>query len=282
MGRAEAVLSFPGDAPDVRDVELALIKLDQKAQPRDHLNTDVVAEYAEAMANGAAFPPLVVFFDGAAYWLADGFHRHYAAIGNQAKTFPCDVRHGGLRDAILFSCGANAAHGYKRSNADKRHAVMRLLQDAEWSKWSDREIARQCWVNHHLVSQLRAEVCPPIHTGSSPSIPRTFTHHKTGAPAQMHTANIGGRVREPSALVFDPPPQSPAESLRQNPAFQQDQANGWIWSRLNSIDEELNRLGLSPEDAAKKYPVTLKHAFSKEKALRIAEWFERFADAWRF
>jgi hypothetical protein len=31
------------------------------------------------MAAGAVFPAIVVFFDGAEYWLADGFHRVIAA-----------------------------------------------------------------------------------------------------------------------------------------------------------------------------------------------------------
>ena len=36
---------------------------------------------------------------------------------------------GGLRDAILFSVGANAAHGLRRTNADKRRTVLLLWED---------------------------------------------------------------------------------------------------------------------------------------------------------
>ncbi len=39
---------------------------------------------------------------------------------------------------------------------DKRRAVLRLIHDAEWSAWSDREIARRCGVTHPLVSNLSA------------------------------------------------------------------------------------------------------------------------------
>lgn len=41
------------------------------------------------------------------------------------------------------------------NNADKRKAVMLLLADAEWSAWSDREIAKQCHVSHRFVSLER-------------------------------------------------------------------------------------------------------------------------------
>jgi hypothetical protein len=39
------------------------------------------------------------------------------------------------------SVSANAPHGLRRTNADKRRAVVRLLEDTEWSQWADREIA---------------------------------------------------------------------------------------------------------------------------------------------
>ncbi|SFI85528.1 hypothetical protein SAMN02799642_02923 [Methylobacterium brachiatum] len=71
---------------------------------------------------------------------------------------PCDVRQGGLRDAILHSAGANAAHGLRRSNADKRRAVLMLLQDEEWGQWNNSEIARRCAVDEGLVRRMRAEL----------------------------------------------------------------------------------------------------------------------------
>ncbi len=38
------------------------------------LNDGIVAEYAEAMLDGAKFPPVIVYRDGAVHWLADGYH----------------------------------------------------------------------------------------------------------------------------------------------------------------------------------------------------------------
>jgi hypothetical protein len=56
---------------------------------------------------------------------------------------------------MLFAAGANATHGRPRSTADKRCAVLKLLNDYEWCIWSDREIARRCHVGHQLVAELR-------------------------------------------------------------------------------------------------------------------------------
>src|SRR5262249_6681477 len=95
-----------------RTVSLDVIHADEQAQPRAALDTDRVAEYVEAMVRGEKFPRLVLFQDKQGrYWLADGFHRYYAAIKLEWKTIECIVYSGELRDAVLFSCGANATHG---------------------------------------------------------------------------------------------------------------------------------------------------------------------------
>ena len=91
---------------------------------------------------GADFRAHSVFYDGQAYWLADGFHRVRAAQEAGLAGINADVRQGTRRDAVLFSAGANAVHGLRRSNADKRRAVETLLNDEEWRAWSDNEIAR--------------------------------------------------------------------------------------------------------------------------------------------
>jgi len=69
-----------------------------------------------------------------------------------------DIRAGTLRDAVLYSVGANGKHGMPPSNDDKRKAVLVLLNDAEWSAWSDREIAKQCHVSHQMVCNYRSSL----------------------------------------------------------------------------------------------------------------------------
>jgi len=140
-------------------IEISQIRTDGGTQARASINDDTVAEYAEAMADpNTVFPPLTVYFDGRSYWLADGFHRLAAWQRLGRKEAPADVRHGDRRRAILHSVAANSAHGLRRTNDDKRHAVLTLLEDAEWSMWSDREIARQCAVSAPFVGKVRAEL----------------------------------------------------------------------------------------------------------------------------
>lgn len=137
------------------EVSVADIAVDPRCQPRAAIDPRIVAEYAEEMADGAVFPPLTVYDDGERLWLADGFHRLEAAKSLGLARVMCEIRRGTLRDAILHACGANASHGLRRTNADKRRAVETLLRDPEWSQWSDYEIARRCAVSDDLVRRMR-------------------------------------------------------------------------------------------------------------------------------
>jgi hypothetical protein len=134
---------------------LRLIRTDGGTQPRAELNKAVIEEYTTEMSRGDEFPPVVVFHDGAEYWLADGFHRVNARKGTGYGDITVDIRQGTKRDAILHSLGANAIHGMRRTNEDKRRAVERMLRDREWRTWADREVARHCAVSPQTVGTVR-------------------------------------------------------------------------------------------------------------------------------
>ena len=192
-------------------LSLSQIRRDGGTQPRASINHQTVLEYIEDMKNGDTFPPVIVFYDGTYFWLCDGFHRAEAANGAGLTEIAAIVKQGTRRDAVLYSVGANAKHGLRRTNADKRRAVMTLLEDSDWSHWSDREIARHCQVDHKTVGKLRATLTGEIPsnkslqsvdgdlsnlTGEIPSNKsgsnreRTYTT-KHGTQAKMNTANIG-------------------------------------------------------------------------------------------
>lgn len=133
------------------------ITQDPQCQPRQRLDESTITEYAQAMHDGATFPPVTVYQEGATYWLADGFHRVAGAQAAGITEINVDIRPGRIRDAMLHAVGANATHGLRRSNTDKRRAVETMLTDDEWSRLSDREIARRCAVTHPFVAKLRRE-----------------------------------------------------------------------------------------------------------------------------
>ena len=168
---------------------LERFRLDGGTQARLKIDEDIVMEYAEAMQRGDTFPPVIAFDDGNSLWLADGFHRYQACKLLGKPAIATDRREGSQRDAILYSLGANASHGLRRSSADKRRAVETMLKDSQWSQWSNRDVARRCGVSEFMVRQ-----CRESHTAIKSQYEnsgRTFIHPKTGKPTQMKTAKIG-------------------------------------------------------------------------------------------
>ena len=109
------------------------------------------------MAAGDKFPEVTVFFNGLEYYLADGFHRYFATKKLGKTSIVCNVVTGTLRDAILYSKGANADNGLHRSNATKRKCVTDMLEDFEWQFWTNTEIAKACRVSAEFVRKIKAE-----------------------------------------------------------------------------------------------------------------------------
>ena len=143
---------------DVRSFAPSAIVLDPACQPRATIHHETIEEYVSAILDGAEFPPLDVVLVAGVPYVVDGFHRGTAFRSAKTESVRCRVvGEGTIRDAILASCGANGTHGVRRTNADKRHDVTRLLSDPEWSSWSDREIARKCNVSHDFVSRTRRD-----------------------------------------------------------------------------------------------------------------------------
>lgn len=125
---------------------------------KNGVDKTVADQYAEQIANGAKFPPVVIYSDGKVWRLVDGFHRCTAHELAGKTELECVVHKGDERAARLYSVGCNTTHGLPRTTADKRHAVTLLLSDAEWRTKSDRWIADTCGVGHPFVAKLRGQV----------------------------------------------------------------------------------------------------------------------------
>jgi len=170
----------------MKKLQLSVIKTDGGTQPRAEINAEVVAEYADAMRDGAEFPPVVVFFDGTNYWCADGFHRIQAMHEAGFTYIMADIRQGTLRDAQWFSFGANKDHGLRRCKGDSKRAIEKILTDPEWSKIPQSQIAAHVGVSDAYVSQVKVTIKNLIVRSDGV----TFTT-KHGTTATMNTANIG-------------------------------------------------------------------------------------------
>jgi hypothetical protein len=141
------------------------IRTDGGTQVRVAMKPETVLDYAEAMASGIEFPPIVVFFDGLDSWCGDGFHRKEGREKAGFADISCEVREGSLDDAKEFAASANTDHGLRRTNADKRHAVAMILALSEKkfrageieAPWSSPFVADKAKVTHKTVLHVLSE-----------------------------------------------------------------------------------------------------------------------------
>lgn len=220
-------------------LDLSLIRIDGGTQIRAELNQETVDAYAEAYLAGAIFPAITVFFDGKDRWLADGFHRYFAAKKAGKTTILEKITPGTKRDAILFSLGANGTHGLNRTNADKRNAVTTMLQDPEWAKWSNEAISKQCHVSPHTVADVKRSI------SANAEMPTIRTVERNGKTYEQNTANIG----KPAAPAAKPAPV--VEPIAEEPEdyTELDAAKDSL-SALNEENDRLNdRLAVAALDA---------------------------------
>lgn len=161
----------------------------ERLQTRASTNSDYIDDLADRMDAGDTFPAIVIFTDGKESWLADGIHRLDAAI-RAKKKIGVDQRKGTRQDAVEFACGANASHGMRRTNADKRRAVKLAL--AEFPDRSSRAIADLCGVSNHLVEELRT----PESGGNSPTCTENIEKTRVGRDGKRQPV-----AKEPSIAI---------------------------------------------------------------------------------
>ena len=112
-------------------MKIKIADLDLTLQTRAGTDAETIDNYAEAMADGAQFPEVTVFTDGAHYWLADGFHRVMAAKQNGRTVIAADVRKGTEDDAVVFGGTANNKQGKRPTRADVQHFLQMVWDRRE-------------------------------------------------------------------------------------------------------------------------------------------------------
>lgn len=192
----------PATYKDVERVAVVAIRVNGGTQMRAGLNAETVSEYAAAMleyGGWGKFEPVEVYHDGATYWLADGFHRVAAAKEAGIELAAAKVHAGDQRKAILHAAGANADHGLRRTNADKRRAVEVLVRDPVWQTWSDSAIAKACKVDPKTVANVRQLLVSTMEIHSE-------SERQTTDGRVMNTENIGRKSEAEAAPPAAPEP----------------------------------------------------------------------------
>ena len=178
-------------------MKIKIEELDLSLQTRAGTDAETIDNYAEAMADGAQFPEVTVFTDGAHYWLADGFHRVMAAKQNGRTVIAADVRKGTEDDAVVFGGTANNKQGKRPTRADVQHFLSMVWERREaifGGTPTGGNLAEKCgitrqagtkFVNEKLAEMPKAPMRSPVNNLQVPSMPVRPTQ-LIGADGKMY------------------------------------------------------------------------------------------------
>jgi len=206
---------------ELKKLPVDALEATSATQIRVRIDKGMVDQYTEDYKNGADMPPLDVYCEPNSdrYILADGFHRHRAAINLGYTEIDCIVHQGGMLEALVHALGSNAEHGFRRTNADKRHAVEMALKDPELGSKPASEIADICRVTVRTVNRIINEQLSSedendsqVGTMSDPQPPEPKDFRDNGAEPTQEDVDLE-EVRQANK-IFRALPYAGEDSLK--------------------------------------------------------------------
>ena len=200
-------------------------------QPRVATDKTTVKEYAERIEASDKLPPVVVFFDGTTYWLAEGFHRLAAHKLAGRTMIDCIVIDGTKADAQWHALQTNKTHGRRRSNDDKIKAVQMAFAHPKGKDLSDRAIAELVGVSATMVAK---------HRPKDPTANGVQSKKRVGRDGRVtNTAKIGKKKAKPGTKPEAERPTASASA----PGQLSDKAE----PHDDSVDEHTDEREVEPE-----------------------------------
>jgi len=211
-------------------IKLKDIVRDPRLQLRANgLDESHVVEIMEAMKAGRDVGKVHACKDHHGVYPYDGWHRIEAASRRGDKEIDAEVEPGDLDDAALKAAAANAGHGLKRTNDDKRNAVRAILDHPDAKDWSDRKIAEYAGVSNNFVATVRSDQLSSDDSSSGGEKPITRvgrdgkrrkvspSQSKPKAPQGPSQAAAGPKDSGPAAATSTAAAHQPANGKATDP-----------------------------------------------------------------
>jgi hypothetical protein len=229
---------------DIRNVPLNDLVLDPNLNLRDRLDDFTVERYADSWDR---LPPITVYEVDGKWLVADGFHRHAAAVMLGKRSMPAEIVVGSFTDALDFVASVNLFHGLPLTRSERRRAVevkLKLHHD-----WSDRRMSEELAVSRELVAKIRRQL---IEGNQIPNLPG-----RVGSDGKLYTS--AGIPREQPERPKAKPEDDDAERGRRGmgAAVAPPREGTAPAKAKGAVAEEIHgRGGVEPRGIAPEGPVT--------------------------
>jgi hypothetical protein len=258
---------------DIRNLPIDDLVLDERLNLRDRLDDFTVERYADAWER---LPPVTVYEVEGQLLLADGFHRHAAAVMLNRRTIPAEVRKGTMADALDFVSTINLFHGLPLSRAERRRAVevkLRLHAD-----WSDRRLAEAMGVGRELIAKVRRQLVDAGQVRGDIG--------RVGSDGKTYSAGIPREPGERRGRAEPPPPEEPRERERER-GRERERERGWEEPRVPvgaaRGDTGDRRMALPEPDRAAMEAINEMLEMMARQIMEVVNWTmaEGFTEAYR-
>ena len=135
------------------------LRLDGGTQPRATIHFEAVFDYMDAMADGAKFPPVVVFYDGDQLLAGRRLPSGQSGGTGRWRRDRVRCRQGTQQDAQWYSFSANKTNGLRHTDDNGRiSAVIAALGHPNGAQLSNRQIATHVGVDEGTVRNWREKL----------------------------------------------------------------------------------------------------------------------------
>lgn len=163
---------------EIVSVGLESVVRDPAMQVRNRMEDRLVRDYAKAMENGAAFPPIQLAEVNGALLLVDGWHRHAAAHSIGREVMDAVVTKMTRKEAQKASATANTRHGKPLKSSEYRTAFKNFIKggghkrtDGKLMSYRDLATALGGQVGHTTIRNWMRKYFPRIADAYGPEGP---------------------------------------------------------------------------------------------------------------
>lgn len=153
-------------------IDISAIVFSEDLQARVSVSEAAERDYFELASNSLAglWPfkdPVEIFECDGVMYLTDGWQRCHSMVkAGKTEVYARVVRGSCKDDVVAAVCIANAKHGLRRTNDDKRRAVKIALE--QWPEATAASIAEKCGVSWPLANSVKKEMFPEQSRESAP------------------------------------------------------------------------------------------------------------------